>query len=656
MRLSSIVFAFSLTLTISAQAPPAAGGGGTGATSPGAGAGGGGGGIGGGTGNTNPGAGIGNTNPGNTGRSPFPGQNPNDPNRFPDVQQNRPIYLSGRVMLEDGTPPPDSVTIERVCNGSVRPEGYTNSKGHFSFELGRNNNVMADASTSNGLDDGIFGRSSTMGGAPRNTGMGGNTGISERDLMGCEIRANLPGFRGESVNLAGRRFMDNPDIGTIILRRLANVEGFTFSMTTALAPKEAKKSYDKGLDLIKKKKLPEALVEIEKATAAYPKYAIAWYDQGRLYEMQKRPADAQKAYETSIAADSKYVKPYTNLALIHAQNKNWEKTAEVSAKGVKLNPFEYPQLYYYGAVANLNLGKLDDAEKAAREASKLDPKGQMPRIDQLLGVILTQKNDIKGAKESFASYLKKDPNSPEAQQVKIQLARLDAAPANAPAPLAAAASNAPPRATPPPPPPSVAPRSAWPNWSNGISDLPPGTLSKGLDPAAIWKEVGASVYSLATEGDASQLKQETTEFHGTAVAVSENLLLTNCDVLENAGSTGLYQNGKLVTTTVRLIKAKRAAGLCVLQAGGVKLKPVNGVRYAQDLSAGEKTYTVRSGALADGTLQAAKLQGNIKLLVSNSPVTASTAGGGLFDSMGNLIGVTTLRSQTAVIAVEEFYQ
>ena len=653
MRLSSIVFAFFLSLSIMAQVPPAAGPGATGPTNPGAGAGGGG--IGGGTGNTNPGGGIGNTNPGNPGRSPFPGQNPNDQSRFPDLQQNRPIYISGRVMLEDGTPPPDSVTIERVCNGVTRPEGYTNSKGQFSFELGRNNNVMADASTSNGLDEGLFGRagSATMAGA-RNVGLGGSPGISERDLMGCEIRANLPGFRGESVNLAGRRFMDNPDIGTIILRRLANVEGFTFSMTTALAPKEAKKSYEKSLDLIKKKKLPEALVEIEKATAAYPKYAIAWYDQGRLYEMQKRPADAQKAFEAAIAADGKYVKPYSNLALIHAQNKNWEKTAEISAKGVKLNPFEYPQLYYYGAVANLNLGKLDDAEKAAREASKLDPKGQMPRIDQLLGIILAQKNDIKGAKESFAAYLKKDPNSPEAQQVKIQLARLDAAPANAPAP---AASNAPPRATPPPPPPpSVAPRSAWPSWSNGISDLPPGTLSKGLDPAAIWKEVGGTIYSLATEGDASQLKQEATEFHGAAVAVSENLLLTNCDVLENAGSTGLYQNGKLVTTTVRLIKAKRAAGLCVLQAGGVKLKPVNGVRYAQDLSAGEKTYTVRSGALAEGTLQAAKLQGNIKLLVSNSPVTATTAGGGLFDSMGNLIGVTTLRSQTAVIAVEEFYQ
>ncbi|MBI2687838.1 MAG: tetratricopeptide repeat protein [Acidobacteria bacterium] len=658
MRPSFLLFVSVLSLSVLAQAPPAGGapaGGGATPTSPG--------------GATNPGntgiGGIGNTSPG---RTTMPGQNPNDPSRFPDMQRNQPIFLSGKVMMEDGTPPPDSVTIERVCNGVIRPEGYTNSKGHFSIELGRNNAVMADASTSNGIDDGIFGRSGgSLGG--RNTGLGGlgNTrGISERDLMGCEIRANLGGFRSESINLAGRRALDNSDIGTIILRRIANVEGYTFSMTTALAPKEAKRSYDKGLDLLKKKKTSEAMAEIEKATAAYPKYAIAWYDLGRAYEMEKRSADARKAFESSIAADSKYVKPYVNLAFLHAQSKEWAKTAEISAKGIKLNPFEYPLLHYVNAVSNLNLGKIDDAEKSAREASKLDPKGQLPRIDQLLGVILAQKNDIKGAKESFSNYLKKDPNSPEAEQVKLQLARLDAAPAPAvrpapaqpapaPAPAPESATN---EAAPPPaaPAPSVGQRTAWPSWSNGISDLPPGTLSKALDYSSLRKEIGNSVYSLVTAGDASQLKPEASEFHGAAVAVSGNLLVTNCDVLENSGSTGLYQDGKLITSTVRLIKARRSNGLCVLEAGGARLRPVNGVRYAQDLNAGEKTFTLHSGALGEGTLQAAKLQGNIKLLVSNSPVTASTAGGGLFDSFGNLIGVTTLRSQTAVIAVEEFYQ
>ena len=425
-----------------------------------------------------------------------------DRNRFPDMQQNRPIFLSGKVILEDGTPPPDSVTIERLCNGQVRPEGYTNSKGHFSIELGRNTAMMADASTSGGLDDGTFGRS-TMGGN-RNTGLGfpgGGGGISERDLMGCEIRANLPGFRADSVNLSGRRFMDNPDIGTIILRRIANVEGFTFSMTTALAPKDAKKSYEKGLGLIKKNKLVEALTEIEKATTAYPKYAIAWFDQGRLYEAQKRPEDAQKAFEAAIAADPKYVKPYVNLAMIHGAKKDWAKTAEVSAKGIRLNPFEYPQLHYVNAVSNLNMGKLDDAEKAAAEAGKLDTRKQLSMLDQLVSAIASQR------------------------QVKVTVEQ--------------PGSSAPPQrsaAPPPPPPPSVSARTSWPSWSSGISDLPPGTLSKELDTAALWKEVGKSVYALATAGDASQLKPEATEFQGAAVAVSNSLLLTNCDVLESTGS------------------------------------------------------------------------------------------------------------------------
>ncbi len=644
MRLPISFSALLLALSLSAQEPPAAGPGPGAAPAP-----------------SNPGPsapgniGIGNTNPTAPGRSPFPGQDPNDRSRFPEMQ-NRPIFISGKVVLEDGTPPPDSVTIERICNGNVRPEGYTNSKGNFSIELGRNSNLFADASTSTGLDDGTFNRGGGMGRAP---GMGGfgapNSGLTERDLIGCELRASLPGFRSEVVNLSGRRFMDRPDIGTIILRRLANVEGFTFSMTTALAPKDARKSYEKGLDLMKKNKVDAALTELEKATSTYPKYAIAWYDLGRVYESQKRPDDAARAFNSSITADSKYVKPYINLAFLHAGKNEWEKAAEMSAKGVKLNPFEYPQLHFINAVANLNLGKLDDAEKSAREAAKLDPKGQMPRIVQVLGVILAQKNDLKGARESFAAYLKKDPDSPTATQIRQQLARLDAAPAQS-APAAPAPAPTPAAPPPPRPAPTVSARTAWPAWSGGISDLPPGTLSTTLDAAALWKEVGGSVYSLITAGDATQLPPEATEFQGAAVAISGSLLLTNCDVLENAGSTGLYQNGKLVTTTVRLIKSKRATGLCVLQAGGAKLRPVNGVRYAQDLSAGEKTFTVRDGALAEGSLQSAKLQGNVKLLVTNSPVSAATAGGGLFDNMGNLLGVTTLRSQSAVIAAEEFFQ
>ncbi len=406
--------AFALAGMIQAQepapapAPTAGGGGGGGTQQP-----------------TMPNPGQGTQQPGNTGRNPFPGQtqDPNQQQRMPEMQ--RAIYLSGKVMLDDGTPPPEPVTIERVCNGSPRPEGYTDSKGRFSFELGRNTAMMADASTNMG-NDGFGGG---MPGQPQrggfgNSGFGGNSNI-ESQLMGCELRASLPGFRSDMVSLAGRRVMDNPDVGTIVLHRLANVEGFTFSATSGLAPKDAKKAFEKSRDLLKKKKLPEAQKELEKATSLYPKYATAWYDLGRVYEAQNQVEPARKAFQASIDADPKYVNPYLNLSGIFAKEANWEKTAELTAKAVKLNPFEYPTMYFYNSVANLNLQKLDEAEKSAREARKLDAKNRIPKIDHVLGIILAQKRDLPGAKDSLSAYLKASPNAGDADAVKKQLEQID---------------------------------------------------------------------------------------------------------------------------------------------------------------------------------------------------------------------------------------
>ena len=49
----------------------------------------------------------------------------------------RSVFISGKVVLQGGGPA-GRIAIERICNGMVRREGYTNSKGNFQFELGRN--------------------------------------------------------------------------------------------------------------------------------------------------------------------------------------------------------------------------------------------------------------------------------------------------------------------------------------------------------------------------------------------------------------------------------------------------------------------------------------------------------------------------------------
>ena len=364
--------------------------------------------------------------------TPSPGR---DPSRFPDPTQQqrqpqqtfpemqRPIFLSGKVVTEDGTPPPEIVVIERVCNGQPRPEGYTDSKGRFSIQLGQNSHMMMDASVGSAANDNFPGSSNSGGGFGGLGGRGG--GISERDLMGCEIRAVLAGYRSEPVHLSGRRMMDNPDVGTIVLRRLGNVEGLTYSATSMMAPKDAKKAYEKGMDRVKNKKAAEAQKEFEKAVEVYPKYAAAWYELGAIHQAQNRPADARKAYEQSLAADSKYSKPYLNMAMLSAAESNWQDVADTTDRLIRLNPVDFPQAFFYNSVANYNLQKFDAAEKSAAEAVKLDSNHRLPKAQHLLGILQAMRNNLSGAAENMRAYLKYAPQANDADNVKKQLAEIE---------------------------------------------------------------------------------------------------------------------------------------------------------------------------------------------------------------------------------------
>lgn len=336
------------------------------------------------------------------------------------------MFITGKVVADDGQPPQDSATIEMVCNGRVRPLGYTDRKGRFSLPLdGGGQAGLADASVQS-MDAGIpgsagnggFGRSSSMDG-------GGIGGVRERDLMGCEVRAALPGYQSDIVQLTGRRFMDNPDVGMIALHRLAQVKGMTFSMTSAMAPKDARKEYEKGFDLLKKKKADEADKHLSKAVELYPKYAEAWYELGIVREVQNRKPDAIQAYQQALTADASFIRPHLRMMSFAAQEAKWDELLKTSDSVLRLNPVHYAEAWYYNSVANLQLSKFDEAEKSAREALRIDTSHQIPKITYVLGVILAQKKDYRGALEYMRGYLRVVPAASDADRVKQQIAELE---------------------------------------------------------------------------------------------------------------------------------------------------------------------------------------------------------------------------------------
>jgi tetratricopeptide (TPR) repeat protein len=315
-------------------------------------------------------------------------------------------------MMEDGTAPPEPVMMVMVCNGRPRPQGYTDSKGRFNIALGQNQTVFADASMDSTDMRGIMNPGPTRG-------------ISERDLVGCEFRAELAGHQSDIVQLAGRRVMDNPEVGVIVLRRMSNVQGFTFSLTTANAPKEAKKAYEKALSLAKKQKAAEAEPHLRKAVEIYPKFAAAWFELGNALEAQKKTEEAKSAYEKSVEADPKFIGPHLSLLQLSLNSRDWEQIAARSETVLRLNPFSYPQVWFIHGAAAFNLGRRDDAEKSAREAIKLDPNHRNPRAYNLLAQILADKGDYAGALDNMKGYLSFAPNAPDTDAVKKQIQELE---------------------------------------------------------------------------------------------------------------------------------------------------------------------------------------------------------------------------------------
>jgi Flp pilus assembly protein TadD len=329
--------------------------------------------------------------------------------RLPSVNISRPAFLAGQVLLEDGTPPPEPVLVARVCGGGPPiPQGYTDSNGRFSFDLGRSTSPIMDVQNTRAITS------------------SGSSGFNQGELMGCELRAIAHGFTSDAVDLSGRRLLENPDVGTIVLRRLEGVVGTVFSATTLLARKEVRGAYEKGRELARKKKYDEAIGEYEKAVRSEPRFAAAWYELGLVHQIQNRPREAEEAYRKAVTADPEFVKPHRQLAFISFHEQKWPEVLEATERLLWLDPVSYPDAYYFDSVAHFQMNDLEAAERSARKATTLNPERTIPRAHAVLGAILIEKGDYAGAAEQLRKYVEIAEPGPDVEQARAMLEQLEA--------------------------------------------------------------------------------------------------------------------------------------------------------------------------------------------------------------------------------------
>jgi tetratricopeptide (TPR) repeat protein len=324
--------------------------------------------------------------------------------------------------MEDGTPPTERVSIERVCNGRARREAYTDSKGYFTFTIDNRQpqTVMQDASVgADSLDP-------TM--RPSGLTMGSNSMVTSdpsgtNGLYGCELRAFLAGATSETVQLTGRRPFDDPNVGTIVLRRMGKVGGATVSLTSLQAPGKAKKAFEQGKKSLEKGKDEEAKADFSKAVEIFPNYAEAWVELSDLDMKVKDLNGARDACEHAVAADPRYVQPYFTLIVLAAGKEDWKRTVEMSDKLLALDSHTYAAAHYYNALGNYKLGNLDKADRAIHTARKLDPNNKLPKIGLLMAAIMMDRNDFAGAAQEYRTFLDNAPaNSADVEYARNSLA------------------------------------------------------------------------------------------------------------------------------------------------------------------------------------------------------------------------------------------
>ncbi len=328
------------------------------------------------------------------------------------------FLLSGKVRVDDGTPLTDSAVIQSNCKGRIRTEGFTDSRGNFSFEISSlSGNANADNDAASEFSE-IGRRRDPLAAASAQMQLSPDLLNSWSD---CELQAVLPGFSSQAVDMA--RHLPSSgftDVGTIALHRLVQVQGFTISATSARAPTKAKKEYDKGLELEKKEKWDAALASFRKAVELYPEYAVAWYEMGRVQAHEGDSVAARQSFHRSLSADSKFVSPYQELAQLAMRDKQWQEVADDTDALLKLNPINFPQEWFLNAAGNFYLQHLDVAEKSARRGLEVDGQHRIPKLEYLLGIILARKHEYSEALEHLRNYLRLAPHAADIQIAQKQ--------------------------------------------------------------------------------------------------------------------------------------------------------------------------------------------------------------------------------------------
>jgi tetratricopeptide (TPR) repeat protein len=300
-----------------------------------------------------------------------------------------------------------------ICGGSVRTVAHTSILDDFGFQT-----ISSSVNHTPGMGNAwrLLSSANADAASELHASPGGN--------MNCDLRAELAGFRSSTINLNNPAIFDGSDVGVIWLHRVGRAGDNIVSVTTLMAPKAARKNFEKARAQALAGKVQDAASSFGKAVKIDPRFAQAWVGLGFAQYQLHAPDAAEKSVLRARAIDAKLPGIYQVLGYIACDRNDWKSGAQYLEQAERLNPRSSALPWYVSAVAYYQLHRFDEAEKSIRREMQIDTEGRYRRARFLLGLILVARNEIVNGTQALREYLAGSPDPGDVKTAKAMLNRL----------------------------------------------------------------------------------------------------------------------------------------------------------------------------------------------------------------------------------------
>jgi hypothetical protein len=173
------------------------------------------------------------------------------------------------------------------------------------------------------------------------------------------------------------------------------------------------------------------------------------------------------------------------------------------------------------------------------------------------------------------------------------------------------------------------------------------SVAGAQDAAQVFQRVSHAVYFVVvTSNDDSVVDVVAT---GSAVLIAPGRLVTNCHVAGMGPRLFVTRGKEKISARARVVHAAREFDLCeldIVEPGPGFDRPVQ-IAPADSLAIGDPVFAIGAPmgmelTISSGIVSAFREERKARLVQITAPISHGSSGGGLFDSQGRLVGITTM--------------